>query len=204
MKGILKLAAALFFAVCLVQTVDAATIDYNLTFDGDGWRYDYTITNDTQSNMNWFIIYFDNIDYDGLFDIKYESVSLISGLDNWSLDTSLMDPYYLEGSDPRTLIPGQLVAWDFVGLMSGETLEFSIGFNWLGVYSEPVGGSQEYVAMHFNFDTGEILAYWDGKTLVSEVYADTPEVPEPGTLALLGTGILGIAAFYRRSRKAGK
>ena len=50
----------MFFAVCLIQTAGAVSIDYDLTnIGGDRWQYDYTITNTSSDALYGFAIYFD-------------------------------------------------------------------------------------------------------------------------------------------------
>ena len=188
MKGFLRLAAALFFAVCLIQTAGAVTIDYDLTnIVGNQWRYDYTIYNDLHTDLYWFVIDFNDADYFGL-DVVDESRPF-----GW--DVFARDPEELLGM----FLPGQVQAWTFdTGLAYGEFLEFSIIFDWFGLPDKPVGGEQSWLAFAGDFDPENPAA--SGITAVSDIYPAS-EVPEPQTFALMASGLLGLAAYYRKNRK---
>ena len=186
MKKYFKLVAALFFVVCLARTASAASISYTSEDLGNNlWQYNYTIYNNSQSDIDFFDIYFDD---------SYDELHLLNYPDGWwteVLEADDMNPLMLSG-----------MAWDVDPLLPGNSLGlFSVVFNWLGIGTP---GGQEFALYNFaenGFDP--VVGGFESGVYTEET---APPVPEPQTFMLLGTGLVGLAAYYRRkqARKAGK
>jgi hypothetical protein len=60
--------AILLYACGSFQNAQALLITSNLSYiSGNTWQYNYTVTNDSSSfNIEWFAIYFDDLNYDNL------------------------------------------------------------------------------------------------------------------------------------------
>ena len=137
MKGFLRFAAALFFAVCLIQTAGAATIiEYNLTnTGGDRWQYDYTITNTSAGALYGFAIYFD---YGPNVDPNYSNLALEIGSASWDeIEPGFgiwQNDWMMIYGDPFNYNNGELAALNLdAGLAPGGILEgLSISFDWFG------------------------------------------------------------------------
>ena len=193
MKKYLRLAVALFFAACLIQTARAAAINYDVTNIGSNrWQYDYTITNNLSEDIYAFAIWFGSPDDT---QISYSDMEI--GL----LDPGIWGGWYVDEWDQQEqglpgferYEPGQVFAMsldsDTTWLAPNDFLKLSVSFTWHGAGTP---GSQYYELLDSNFD---LLG--DGYTQRGNI----PPVPEPQTFMLLGTGILGLAAYCRRNRK---
>ena len=194
MKVFLRFAMMLFLAACVIQTAEAVTIDYTLTNTGDeSWQYDYKIINNSDDYLHGFSIYFDE---------RYKNLDLVVGFASWDE----LEPGFGVWQDDWMTVWGDPYIWGSgwkdgeismlnlaAGLAPGEILEgLSIVFDWFGLSETP--GRQLFELFDANFDSLDIFGY-------TSTSAAPPVVPEPQTFMLFGTGLIGLAAYYRRNRK---
>lgn len=89
------------------------------------------------------------------------------------------------------------VAWTLITLANGThnyTLTGSITGTWYN------GGTVNGATVQLTINTGK--GYFNGSTMISSGDTNIATVPEPGTLGLLGTGLLGLAGALHRKLKS--
>ena len=89
------------------------------------------------------------------------------------------------------------VTWTLVTLANGThnyTLTGSIAGTWFN------GGTVNGATVQLTINTGK--GFFNGTTMISSGDTNIATVPEPGTLGLLGTGLLGLAGALHRKLKA--
>jgi hypothetical protein len=89
------------------------------------------------------------------------------------------------------------VTWTLISLANGThnyTLTGSITGTWYN------GGTVNGATVQLTINTGK--GFFNGTTMISSGDTNIATVPEPGTLGLLGTGLLGLAGALHRKLKA--
>ncbi|MGB8580288.1 MAG: PEP-CTERM sorting domain-containing protein [Candidatus Sulfotelmatobacter sp.] len=105
-----------------------------------------------------------------------------------------------DGIPTGTIFDGSFngpVTWTLVTLANGThnyTLTGSIKGTWYN------GATVNGATVQLTINTGK--GYFSGTTLISSGDTNISTVPEPGTLGLLGTGLIGLAGALRRKLKA--
>ena len=173
------LIAALLLVLCVMPAAEAATVEYLAkNIGGDRWQYDYTIFNDSATDIGALALYFGY----GL----YDELDVLSAPSDWVAE--FWDPELVMGLET----PGEVVVFtsDMLLAPTESLTGLSVVFNWLG------NGKPGFQAFDLlDLDSGLPLDGGTGLTVAA--------VPEPGTLSLFGVGLAGLVA-YHRIRKAGK
>jgi hypothetical protein len=175
----------LFAVSCLLVSAlsgqaNATIIEFEVTqVATNQWRYDYFVTNDSLAgSIDELTIWFDLGQYSNL-----TSASSPSGWDPLAVQP---DPLLPDDGFFDVLALGS-------GVAPGQSLGgFSVLFDWLGT---GVPGAQLFEVI----DPETFLATDSGSTRPRVVTPPVTSVPEPGTLGLLGCGLLALA-FARRHR----
>lgn len=104
------------------------------------------------------------------------------------------------GLPPGTLFNGSFngpVTWTLITLANGThnyTLSGSLTGTFIG------GATVNGATIQLTINTGK--GFFNGSTLISSGDTNIAAVPEPGSLTLLGTGLVGLAGVLRRKLKA--
>jgi hypothetical protein len=160
----------------------AITISYeavNLTdtiLGQDLWQYNYTVSDHTFSTHYGFTIYFDYELYESL--VLGDSPPSVNG--DWDLLVWQPELDFAGVQDPG--------AYDAIALEYNASLAdlFSVRFVWLG---SGAPGSQPFELYH------------DGTVFETISSSHSAPVPEPATIFLIGTGVVGMAGWKRTRDK---
>lgn len=178
------LAIAIFFLLTLPAPgrADVLGLTYTVTPDGGGlylYNFQLTLTNNDNtwaSGQGWAYIVFGDCTY-----------PCSSPLTNWS-GISVDSPYsgftYSSGGHNGPVLDPVFTYW--VPTSVGDTL------NWSGTSTADLGQGELLFSSPFTENGAEVAVF--------QIANDLSTVPEPGTLALLGAGLLGIGLLVRRKR----
>lgn len=180
MKIIRLLIACSFLSISMPSSANPIFFEVtNISGGGNTWQYDYTLGNETASFIDSFTVFF------GLG--LYENLAVVSSPGDW--DSFVAQP------DPGLPDDGFFDTFDltFMGINPGDTLGgFAVSFDFLG---NGTPGSQPFDVNPFGPGP-----FSSGFTQMAPVDPDPDpmDVPEPGTLALFGLGLLAVVVSRRR------
>jgi hypothetical protein len=89
------------------------------------------------------------------------------------------------------------VTWTLVTLANG-THNYTLTGSLSGIWASS-GATVDGATIQLTINTGK--GYFNGLTTISSGDTNITSVPEPGTLGLLGTGLVGLAGVVRRKLK---
>lgn len=205
---------ATLFALVLSAAAFADTL-YTQPYDGNG--YLYASQNDTSSGgLGNFATTYDNwnINPGGLYNVNDVQFTggYISGsagsITGWTVNVyfdsgsgtpgSLQHTAHVSGNGGETLLGGNIYTYDITGLSFQELSNIPY---WISVVPDlSLAQAQWGWATGTGGDGAAYQSYFGqaGATEFDQAFTLGTSVPEPGTLVMLGTGVLGLAGAVRR------
>jgi hypothetical protein len=177
-KKLFKMLGTGMLLLGLSGTAQAIQIDYSAsdladtTTGSDLWQYTYSISDHTFNEFEGFQVFFDY----GL----YEDIIPQNSPGDW--DVISWDPDLILGAPDDGVYDGMALAPN-----ASLSDNFIVTFSWLG---NDMPGSQYFEIYNDAFDVVEF-----GQTAPAAA-----PVPEPATLALMGTGLVGLAGMRKKQK----
>lgn len=194
MKKLIFTILAFLMVFCLAQT-GSASIMYSVT-DGTGPRYGlaFDVKNESSSGVSGFAIFFGQTDDDGLSFTNWNECNSFSPDDTGTGPESQPAGWFSYSFEPSPAFydPGQFNSEINTGVLASgaSATGFNVTFNWTGTGS--------YARLWYELYDENLEVAESGYTELKD--PGTNVVPEPGTILLLGFGLLGTAAISRKKR----
>ena len=174
-KQVLALIAG---GILTAGTAQATSISFTATdvadtvVGQDTWQYEYTVTDNTFNADEGFTIWFDY----GLYD------NITPEINSADWDVISWNPDLIFGTSDDG-------AYDALALADGASLAdtFTVSCTWLGGSDGP--GTQYFDIYDSSYNVIE-----------SGMTAQNAPVPEPSTMLLMSTGLLGLIGTYRKKK----